>query len=227
MSQINYRTINVDSLDPEAPINFPLDTLLPGNLPPPTTSSAAAGVATQIRQLLRGGDSEGALRHVLDTAPLGGDDRAKEVHLATVVEVLQGIRQGEMTRVLEGVCSGDAGSERADCLMKYLYVTLSHLVLHLSFLPIFYCLKENKEAAELIGPSYKGMASSSSGAGAQPSTRKAMSPQSTGFSQVQSRNFGEGGGGQQMSVLLSWHEKLVELTGYGSIVRVMTDRRTV
>jgi len=194
MSQINYRTINVDSLDPEASINFPLDTLLPGNLPPPTTSSAAAGVATQIRQLLRGGDSEGALRHVLDTAPLGGDDRAKEVHLATVVEVLQGIRQGEMTRVLEGVCSGDAGSERADCLMKYLY---------------------------------KGMAASSSGAGAQPSTRKAMSPQSTGFSQVQSRNFGEGGGGQQMSVLLSWHEKLVELTGYGSIVRVMTDRRTV
>jgi len=194
MSQINYRTINVDSLDPEAPINFPLDTLLPGNLPPPTTSSAAAGVATQIRQLLRGGDSEGALRHVLDTAPLAGDDRAKEVHLATVVEVLQGIRQGEMTRVLEGVCSGDEGSERADCLMKYLY---------------------------------KGMASSSSGAGAPPSTRKAMSPQSTGFSQIQSRNFGEGGGGQQMSVLLSWHEKLVDLTGYGSIVRVMTDRRTV
>lgn len=38
---------------------------------------------------------------------------------------------------------------------------------------------------------------------------------------------GEGGGGQQMSVLLNWHEKLVELTGTGSIVRVMTDRRTV
>jgi actin related protein 2/3 complex, subunit 5 len=230
MSQINYRTINVDSLDPEAPINFPLDTLLPGNLPPPTTSSAAAGVATQIRQLLRGGDSEGALRHVLDTAPLAGDDRAKEVHLATVVEVLQGIRQGEMTRVLEGVCSGDEGSERADCLMKYLYVTLPNLVLHMSFLSssLFRnILGEKKGAAELISPSYKGMASSSSGAGAPPSTRKAMSPQSTGFSQIQSRNFGEGGGGQQMSVLLSWHEKLVDLTGYGSIVRVMTDRRTV
>ena len=42
-----------------------------------------------------------------------------------------------------------------------------------------------------------------------------------------SRNFGEGGGGQQMSVLLSWHEKLVELTGHGTIVRVLTDRRTV
>ena len=54
-----------------------------------------------------------------------------------------------------------------------------------------------------------------------------MSPQSTGFSQIQARNFGEGGGGQQMSVLLSWHEKLVEVAGTGAIVRVMTDRRTV
>lgn len=46
------------------------------------------------------------------------------MHLATVVEVLQGIRQGEMTRVLEGVVGGDGGAERGDCLMKYLYVDL-------------------------------------------------------------------------------------------------------
>lgn len=59
------------------------------------------------------------------------------------------------------------------------------------------------------------------------SPRKTVSPQETGFSQIQARNLGEGGGGQQMSVLLNWHEKLVELTGTGSIVRVMTDRRTV
>lgn len=99
-----------------------METLLPGTLPPPSNSSAAANVASQVRQMLRGGDAEGALRSVLDSAPLGGDDRAKEVHLAAVVDVLQGIRQGEMTRVLEGVCAGDGGSERADCLMKYLYV---------------------------------------------------------------------------------------------------------
>lgn len=74
---------------------------------------------------------------------------------------------------------------------------------------------------------YKGFASSGSSGGSQ-SPRK-LSPQSTGggFSQIQTRNFGEGGGGQQMSVLLNWHEKLVELTGPGAIVRVMTDRRTV
>lgn len=125
MSQLNYRTINVDVLDPESSINFPLDTLLPGTLPAPTDSNTAAGVASQVRQMLRGGDPEGALRYVLDTAPLGGDDRAKEVHLSTVIEVLQGIRQGEMTRILEAVCAGEGGSERADCLMKYMYVSLS------------------------------------------------------------------------------------------------------
>ncbi|KAJ5736100.1 uncharacterized protein N7483_001225 [Penicillium malachiteum] len=193
MSQINYRTINIDQLDPESSANFPMETLLPATLPQPETSTDAANVATQVRQLLRGGDTEGALRHVLDTAPLGGDDRAKEVHLATVIEVLQGIRQAEMTRVLEGVCGSDGGAERADCLMKYLY---------------------------------KGMSAPAPSNGAQP-PRKTVSPQETGFSQVQARNVGEGGGGQQMSVLLNWHEKLVELTGTGSIVRVMTDRRTV
>ncbi|KAE8357686.1 actin-related protein 2/3 complex subunit 5 [Aspergillus caelatus] len=193
MAQLNYRTINIDVLDPESSVNFPMETLLPPTLPAPTTSSEAANVASQVRQLLRSGDAEGALRAVLDTAPLGGDDRAKEVHLATVIEVLQGIRQGEMMRVLEGVCNGQGGSERADCLMKYLY---------------------------------KGMAAPGPSSGAQ-SPRKSVSPQSTGFSQIQARNLGEGGGGQQMSVLLSWHEKLVEVAGTGSIVRVMTDRRTV
>lgn len=123
MPQItNYRTIDIDSLDPESPANFPISSLLPSNLPPPTTSSAAASLGSQIRQLLRSGDTEGALRHVLDSAPLGGDDRAKEVHLASVVEVLQGIRQTEMTKVLEAVCNGEGGAERGDCLMKYLYV---------------------------------------------------------------------------------------------------------
>ena len=121
MAQLNYRTINIDVLDPESSINFPMDTLLPPTLPAPTTSGAAASVVNQVRQLLRSGDNEGALRYVLETAPLGGDDRAKEVHLAAVVEVLQGIRQGEMSRVLESVCTGEGGSERADCLMKYLY----------------------------------------------------------------------------------------------------------
>lgn len=79
----------------------------------------------------------------------------------------------------------------------------------------------------LIRNSYKGMSSHGQSGGSQ-SPRNTVSPQSTGgFSQIQGRNLGEGGGGQQMSVLLNWHEKLVEVAGTGSIVRVMTDRRTV
>ena len=35
-----------------------------------------------------------------------------------------------------------------------------------------------------------------------------MSPQTTGFSQIHSRSLGSDGGGQAMSVLLSWHEKV-------------------
>lgn len=43
---------------------------------------------------------------------------------------------------------------------------------------------------------------------AQSSTAKpAVTPQATGFSQVHARGGGEGGG-QAMSVLLSWHEKV-------------------
>ena len=76
----------------------------------------------------------------------------------------------------------------------------------------------NTNSTRLRLSSYKGMSISS----APP---RAMSPQPTGFSQIHSRGGGEGGG-QAMSVLLSWHEKLVEIAGLGSIVRVMTDRRT-
>ena len=70
---------------------------------------------------------------------------------------------------------------------------------------------------------YKGMSYNS-----QPiqAPNRSLSPQPTGFSQIHSRAGGEGGG-QATSVLLSWHEKLVEIAGKGSIVRVMTDRRTV
>lgn len=122
MSQINYRTINVDAYDPDSTLNFPLSTLLPASLPGPTTAAEAASIGQQIRQLLRSGDAEGALQGALDTAPLGGDDAAKQVHLATVVDVLQGIRQSDAPRVLGNLLKGEGGSERADCLMKYLCV---------------------------------------------------------------------------------------------------------
>jgi actin related protein 2/3 complex, subunit 5 len=215
MSQINYRTLNIDAYDPDSPLNFPLSTLLPSSLPAATNASEAVAIGQQIRQLLRSGDAEGALQGALDTAPLGGDEGAKQVHLSTVVEVLQGIRQSDVARLLAGLLKGDGGMGRADCLMKYLYVLLSSFIPHMIW--------EGSRLIYMGWSRYKGMSSQSTSSSSKPS----ISPQATGFSQMQARNLGEGGGGQAMSVLLSWHEKLVEIVGVGGIVRVMCDRRTV
>ena len=53
---------------------------------------------------------------------------------------------------------------------------------------------------------YKGMAQGAPGGSAG---GKNATPQATGFTQAGGRNFGGAeGGGQAMSVLLSWHEKV-------------------
>jgi actin related protein 2/3 complex subunit 5 len=211
MAAPNYRTVNVDIYDAESPINFPLATLQPSSLPAPTSAAAAASIAQQVRQLLRSGDSAGALAGALDTAPLGGDDGARQVHLTTVVEVLQGIRQSDVAKVLESVLAGPGGRERGDTLMKYLYRGMG-------------------------APSGAGKAAAGGGGvspqmtgsgGAAAGTTTTTTTTTGGFSQIQARNLGEAGSGQAMSVLLSWHEKLVEIVGVGGIVRVMCDRRTV
>lgn len=75
MASSNWRTINIDLLEAESPANFDTKTLLP-----PVSSVSASEVqslASQIRQLSRGGDSEGALRGALENAPYGGDGSAK------------------------------------------------------------------------------------------------------------------------------------------------------
>lgn len=188
MAQINWRTINIDALDPESSANFDLSTLTPGLQP--VSVDEVQTLAGQIKQLLRGGDSEGALRGSLENPPYGADDRGKEIHLHTVTEILQSIRQADMTPILQRLYSSEGGPELCDVLMKYIY---------------------------------KGMASTTPSQKAAP---KQVTPQATGFSQIQNRTTGESQG-HGMSVLLSWHEKLVEIAGPGSIVRVMSDRRTV
>jgi actin related protein 2/3 complex subunit 5 len=75
MSVVNWRTINIDALDPESPANFDLASLAPGVVP--VSTAEVQNTANQIRQLIRGGDSEGALRGALDTAPYGADERGK------------------------------------------------------------------------------------------------------------------------------------------------------
>ena len=75
---------------------------------------------------------------------------------------------------------------------------------------------------------YKGMAVAHP-AGAASRTPTKVTPQSTGgFSQVGGRPGGSNEpAAAAMSVLLSWHEKVVELAGLGCITRTMTDWRRV
>lgn len=75
MAQINWRTVNVDAYDAEASCNFDLSTLTPGLVPVPVEEVQT--LANQIRQLSRGGDSEGALRGALENPPYGADDKGK------------------------------------------------------------------------------------------------------------------------------------------------------
>lgn len=111
------------------------------------------------------------------------------MHLSTVTEILQSIRQSEMTPILQRIYQSEGGSEVCDTLMKYIY---------------------------------KGMAQG--GPTSAHSAGKNVTPQQTGFTQAGGRSFGGAeGGGQAMSVLLSWHEKVswclkIEAVGY----RVLT-----
>lgn len=71
------------------------------------------------------------------------------------------------------------------------------------------------------------MASTSSGSSA-PRTPTRVTPQQTGFSQMAGRpGAANESAGAGMSVLLSWHEKVVDVAGLGCIGRVMTDWRRV
>jgi len=189
----NWRTINIDALDPESSSNFDTTTLHPAFAP--VSESEVRNLGQQVRQLLRGGDAEGALRGALESAPYGGDAVVKDLHLQTVTEVLQSIKASDMTPMLQRVYGSDGGSDALDVLMKYLY---------------------------------KGMAAPSTAR--TPTRGSTLTPQSTGagFSQMGGRpGAGNESSGSAMSVLLSWHEKVVDVAGLGCVGRCMTDWRKV
>ena len=75
MANINWRTINIDALDPESSYNFDLSTLTP--TVQPTSTADVNTLGGQIRQLLRGGNAEGALQGALENAPYGADAEGK------------------------------------------------------------------------------------------------------------------------------------------------------
>ncbi|KAG6055766.1 hypothetical protein E4U17_002753 [Claviceps sp. LM77 group G4] len=186
----SWRTINIDAYNEDSSVNFDISTLHP---PQPEISEAEVRqLSGQVRQLLQGGDAEGALRGCLETPVYAGTEGAKDAHLQTIIEVLQSIKASEMSPLLKKLYESEGGNECLDVLMKYIYKGMS-------------------------------MGQSSGGRGS-----KVMPQPTGGFSQVGSRpGASNESAAAAMSVLLSWHEKLVDVAGLGCIGRTMTDWRRV
>ena len=70
-----WRTINIDALTEDSSLNFDTSSLHPPL--PEITESEARQLTNQVRQLLRGGDAEGALRGCLESPVYNGSDMAK------------------------------------------------------------------------------------------------------------------------------------------------------
>lgn len=75
MANINWRTIDIDALDPDSAANFDLTTFTP-NVEPVSTADVQT-LSGQVKQLLRGGDQEGALVGALENVPYGADAQGK------------------------------------------------------------------------------------------------------------------------------------------------------
>ena len=70
-----WRTINIDALTEDSSVNFDTSTLHPPQ--PELTEAEVKSIAGQVRQLLRGGDTEGALRGCLETPVYNGTPATK------------------------------------------------------------------------------------------------------------------------------------------------------
>lgn len=87
----------------------------------------------------------------------------QDVHTATVIEVLQSIRQSEMSPILSRIYQSEGGPEILDTLMKYLYVLYSFRDRHMHKLPFescrFYSLKALAQSRPHLTAQSAGVAS--------------------------------------------------------------------
>lgn len=70
-----WRTIDIDALTEDSSVNFDTTTLQTQQ--PEISDAEVKQLAGQVRQLLRGGDAEGALRGCLETPVYNGAESAK------------------------------------------------------------------------------------------------------------------------------------------------------
>lgn len=75
MAEFNWRTLNIDALDPESSYNFDLATLTPAVQP--VSTQDVQTLSGQIKQLMRAGQSEEALKGALENPPYGADEQGK------------------------------------------------------------------------------------------------------------------------------------------------------
>ncbi|KAK9449872.1 actin-related protein 2/3 complex subunit 5 [Limtongia smithiae] len=116
MATVNFRRINIDILDPEN--NIPPEDLIPpsiANLPPVSVSDIQA-FGQSIRGLLSRGDHVGALTAALDQPPYTSTPEVKNIHLATVLDILATIKTVDMSKIVDKL-----SPEQRDTLIKYLY----------------------------------------------------------------------------------------------------------
>lgn len=112
-----WRTINIDALQEDSSVNFDTSTLHP---PLPEVGEAdVRELAGQIRQLLRGGDSEGALRSCLEFPVYNGADSAKVRLVCHDHEKDSAGYHGDVRRLGGGEKGGgNAGGERERAIYK-------------------------------------------------------------------------------------------------------------
>jgi hypothetical protein len=75
MADFNWRTLNIDALDPESSYNFDLATLTPAVQP--ISTEDVQTLSGQIKQLMRAGQAEEALKGALENPPYGADEQGK------------------------------------------------------------------------------------------------------------------------------------------------------
>lgn len=88
MADFNWRTLNIDALDPESSYNFDLATLTPAVQP--VSTQDVQTLSGQIKQLMRGGQAEEALKGALENPPYGADEQGKVGYRTAGVECIEG-----------------------------------------------------------------------------------------------------------------------------------------
>lgn len=102
-----WRTIDIDALQEDSSVNFDTSTLHP---PLPELGEAEVrALAGQVRQLLRGGDAEGALRGCLEMPVYNAPDMAKVRHDVVVKSVILSFEEDLLAC---GITEGGRGEGR-------------------------------------------------------------------------------------------------------------------